>query len=132
MKSIGVILLTMALLISTLSCAAQDPIPFNELAHSSSAPPSSEDMRAGHDGQTTSSTHTFKRRHWTKGGKIMTFIGIPVMAAGGAAMGSTLHRHSNPQDISCLGDAFVLTGDIFLTASGIAVTAVGTTRRSTE
>lgn len=131
MKSIGVILLAMALLISTLPSAAQNPIPFNELAHRSSGTPSLEDMRADYDAQTTSSTQTYKRRHWTKSGKIMTFIGIPLMATGGVVMGSILHGGCHSEDF-CLPETMGLELGVIMTGSGIALTAVGATRRSTE
>ena len=136
MKSIGVILLAMALLISTQPCAAQDPIPFNELARSSSAPPSLADMRAGNGGQTDASTHIYGRRHWSKTGKVLTFIGIPLMATGGATMGATLHGGCNRNDGTCVGgaivDVFALMGEMLLTGSGVALTVVGATRRSTD
>jgi hypothetical protein len=131
MKSICAVLLAMALFVSTLSCAAQEPIPFNELARSSNAIPSLAEVRADHDAQMASSAHIYKR-HWSKGGKIMTVIGISVMAAGGALLGSTLERNCSANNMSCLGDAFVATGDILLTASGVAVTVVGATRRTPE
>jgi len=131
MKCFSAVLLAMALFVSTLSCAAQDPIPFNELAHSSSALPILAETRADNGARTTPSAHIYGRRHWSKGGKIMTIIGVSVMVSGGALMGSTSQRKCNTNNISCVGDAFVMTGDILLTATGVAVTAVGATRSTT-
>lgn len=132
MKGLCAVLLAMALFVSTLPCAAQDPIPFNELARSSNAIPSLAEVRADHGGQTAPPKYVYGRRHWSKGGKIMTAIGVSVMAAGGALLGTALERNCSANNMSCLGDAFVATGDVLLTATGVAVTAVGATRRTTE
>jgi hypothetical protein len=135
MKGFGVILLVITLLASTLPCSAQDPIPFNELARESSSSFSFADARADYGGQAASSTPNFKIRHWTRGGKIMTFIGLPLLAIGGVTIGSTLNRgcrQTGPYGRTCLGEDIVVTGEVFLTATGTALTIVGATWRSTE
>jgi len=132
MKTFGVIFLVIALFVSTLPCAAQDPIPFNELAHASPVPPSLADMRASSSAPTEYSKQIHGRSHWSRTGKIMTAIGIPVMAGGAALMGATLSRTCTNRNLSCLGDGFVVAGDVLVTAAGVAVTAVGATRRSTD
>lgn len=130
MKGFVVILLAMAMLASTLPCTAQDTIPFKELARESSSSFSFADAHADFDGQTTSTTQKYPRRYWTKGGKIMTFIGVPVMAIGGTWLGTTLHKGCLPQDSGCLQYDVSRFTDVILTVSGATLTVVGATRRS--
>jgi len=129
---LSAIFLVTALLFASLSCSAQGPVPLNSYTQMAALHPSLADARAMQAAQSSSPAQPVRHRHWTKGGKIMTIIGVPVMAAGGALTGATMSRHCNHNDISCFSDAFVLTGDIVLTASGVALTVVGVTRRSTE
>jgi hypothetical protein len=129
MKRFGVILVGLFLLASTLTCTAQDPIPFNELARESSSSFSFVDTRADYDGQTASSTQKYPRRHWTRAGKIMTFIGAPLVAIGGTWLGTTLHKGCLPKDGGCMQYDVSRLADEIWTATGATLTVVGATRR---
>jgi hypothetical protein len=131
MQRLGAILLGMALSFASLTSAAQDPIPFKSLAKVDGAQLSLSDFRAMSDGQATSGQA--KHKHWTKGGKVMTYIGIPVMAAGGAMLAYGL---SNGNSTSCSGNTCVSvewkwTGAAWLGTGGV-LTAIGLTRHSSE
>ena len=121
-------LLVLAVLFTSLPCKAGTPIPFKELEHSAGALP---DMG---DGSSASPSQPAHRSHWTKGGKVMTYIGIPVMAAGGAMLAYGMKNGNS--SISCSGNTCVSvewkwTGAAWLGIGG-ALTAIGLTRHSTE
>jgi hypothetical protein len=133
MQRLSAILLVMALIFTYLPCIAQDPVPFNSLAHMAAVQPSLAEVRAMSDGQSSPSGQPAKRSHWTKGGKVMTYIGIPVMAAGGAMLAYGL---KNGNSTSCNGGTCVSvewkwTGVAWLGVGG-ALTTIGVTRRSSE
>ena len=120
-------LLVLAVLFTTLPCAAENTIPFKALEHSAGLLPNMA------DGQSSSSIQAPHQKHWTKSGKIMTYIGIPVMAAGGAMLAYGLR---NGDSTSCSGNTCVsvswkYTGAAWL-GVGAALTAIGLTRHSSE
>jgi hypothetical protein len=134
MQRIWAILLMMALTIATLPCAAQDPIPFKSLAHMTGVQPSLADAHALTDGQAAPSGQAAKHRHWTKGGKIMTFIGVPVMAAGGAMMAYGMSNNNSTNcsaGSTCVSVDWKWTGVAWIAIGG-TLSAIGVTRRSTE
>jgi hypothetical protein len=80
-----------------------------------------------------STAPTVKKSHWSKGGKIMTYIGVPVMAAGGAMLAYGL---KNGDSSSCSGNTCVsvswkYTGAAWLGVGGV-LTAIGATRRTNQ
>jgi len=75
-----------------------------------------------------------KQKHWTKGGKIMTYIGVGLMAGGAGALGYGL---SNQNSLSCKAGSTCVAVDWKWTgvgwlAGGAALTIIGLTRRSAD
>jgi len=75
-----------------------------------------------------------RQKHWTKGGKIMTYVGVGLMAGGSAALAYGL---SNQNSISCSGGSTCIAVDwkwtgVAWLAGGSALTLIGLTRRSTD
>jgi len=75
-----------------------------------------------------------KQKHWTKGGKIMTYVGAGVMAGGAGALGYGL---SNQNSLSCSSGSTCIAVDwkwtgVAWLGIGSALTVIGLTRRSTD
>ena len=132
-------LLVVALLFASIPVAAEGPgpakkvIPFDHLAASSSSQPDLAAFQAAMNNLGSSTSQTTQKRHWSKGGKIMTFIGVPVMAAGGAMLAYGL---KNGDTTSCSGSSCVsvswkYTGAAWLGIGGV-LTAIGATRRTDQ
>jgi hypothetical protein len=126
MQRLFATLLALALLFTITPCAAENAIPFKALEHSATLLPNMADVQS-------SSAQPPARSHWTKGGKIMTYIGVPVMAAGGAMLAYGLR---NGNSTSCSGNTCVSvewkwTGAAWLGIGG-TLTAIGLTRHSSE
>jgi hypothetical protein len=73
------------------------------------------------------------QKHWTKGGKIMTFIGLGLLGGGGAAFA---YGESNGNSYSCNSGGTCLAVDWKWTgvgwmAAGSTLTVIGLTRHST-
>jgi len=134
MQRLSAIFVVTALLFASLPCLAQDPVPFNSYTQVAALHPSLADARAMADAQSNSSAQPVRHRHWTKGGKIMTFIGVPVMAAGGAMLAYGMKNGNT--SLSCSGNTCVSvewkwTGVAWLGIGG-TLTAIGLTRHSSE
>jgi len=133
------ILVIAALLFASLPVVAEGPgpakplIPFDRLAASSSSQPDPAAVQAAMNNSGSSSSQNVKKRHWSHGGKIMTFIGVPVLAAGGAMLAYGL---KNGDSSSCSGNTCVsvswkYTGAAWLGVGGV-LTAIGATRRTNQ
>jgi hypothetical protein len=75
-----------------------------------------------------------KQKHWTKGGKIMTYIGAGLMAGGAGALGYGLSNQNSPScsaGNTCIAVDWKWTGVAWL-AGGSVLTVIGLTRRSTD
>lgn len=74
----------------------------------------------------TQTNEVSRRKHWTTGGKVLTFVG-----AGIATMGTVLlvHGASNPGQLFARDEKFVGIG---ILAGGSVTTIIGLTRRSTN
>ena len=133
MKRLWAILLVMVLSFASLLCAGEGPVPFKESAVKTSSQMTLADIRAIMEDQANPSAQPVKHRHWTKGGKIMTFIGVPVMGAGGAMMAYGMR---NGNSTSCSGSTCVSvdwkwSGVAWVSVGGV-LTAIGATRRSSQ
>lgn len=119
-------LLVLAFLLTTLPCAAENEIPFKALEHSAGMMPNLA------DGQ-SSSTLPAARGHWTKGGKIMTYIGIGMLGAGGYMLAYGLKNGDSTScsNNTCVSVSWKYTGAAWL-GVGTALTAIGLTRHSRE
>lgn len=78
--------------------------------------------------------HPVPQRHWTKGGKIMTFIGLGLLAGGGAAFA---YGETNSNRYPCTGGGTCVAVDWKWTgvgwlAAGSTLTVIGLTRHSTD
>ena len=134
MQRLSAIFLVVAILFTSLPCIAQEPIPFNSLARMKVVQPSLSDLSAMPDGQSNPSAQPAKHRHWTKGGKIMTFIGVPVMAAGGSMLAYGMKNGNSASCSSnntCVSVDWKWTGAAWVAIGGV-LTAIGATRRSSE
>jgi len=130
MQRLSACLLVMAMLFTSLPCIAQEPVPFNALARAAAVQPSLSDLSAMPDGQSNPSAQPARHSHWTKGGKIMTYIGVPVMVAGGAMLAYGMKNGDNSSCIgTCMSVEWKWTGAAWLAVGGV-LTAIGTTRRS--
>lgn len=74
------------------------------------------------------------QKHWTKGGKIMTFIGLGLLAGGTAAFA---YSESNRNSYSCSSGSTCVSVDWKWTgvgwmAAGSTLTVIGLTRHSTD
>jgi hypothetical protein len=131
MQRLCAFLLLFASLFASLPCAAQEPIPFKSLANMAAVQPSLSDLREMQNGSSPQGTG---HRHWTKGGRIMTYIGVPVMAAGAAMLAYGVTK-SNSTDCSdgntCVSVDWKWTGAAWLGVGG-ALTVIGLTRHSSE
>ena len=81
-----------------------------------------------------SSDQRVHQRHWTKGGKIMTFIGVGLMAGGAAALGYGLSHDNTPVcngGGTCVAVDWKWTGAGWL-AGGSVLTVIGVTRHSSD
>jgi hypothetical protein len=82
----------------------------------------------------TSAQPAAKHRRWTKGGKIMTFVGLGLMGGGASALGYGL-SHKNTPDCSagntCVAVDWQWTGVGWL-AAGSALTILGLTRHTSN
>lgn len=80
----------------------------------------------------SSASQPSHQKHWTKGGKIMTFIGAGMMAGGAGALGyglSNENSYSCSAGNTCIAVDWKWTGVAWLAAGG-TLTAIGLTRRS--
>jgi hypothetical protein len=136
MKRLVAIFLAVAFFASTLPCVAAEPIPFKALSESSSALPTFAAMSASSDDQSFAA-HSGKR-HLSKAGKILTWIGVGMLASGGAEMAyGFIHK-----DDSCVSYDYnttcVSTGDLYKyggaadAATGAVLLLVGLTRHTTD
>jgi hypothetical protein len=119
------------LFFSTLPAAAEGPIPFKELARNGGIDPAISasnpmDSQSAPSDRPGTANH---QRHWTKGGKIMTYIGVGLMAGGGGALAYGLSKKDNYCYGSCFAFDWKWTGAAWLGA-GSVLTAIGATRRS--
>ena len=100
------ILVIASLLFASVPLAAEGPgpakplIPFDKLAASSSSQPDPAAIQAAMNNPANPPAQTARKRHLSHAGKIMTYIGIPVMAGGAAMLAYGL---SNGDSTSCNG-----------------------------
>lgn len=73
--------------------------------------------------QTNEGSH---RKHWTTGGKVLTFVGAGIATIGTVLM---VHGASNPEQLFARDEKFAGIG---MLAGGSVTTIIGLTRRSTN
>jgi hypothetical protein len=76
-------------------------------------------------------TSTTPHRHWSKGGKIMTFIGAGLIGAGTAAVIHGQNTQVACSNGTCTEIVWRATGAIWM-AGGAALVIVGVTRHTTD
>jgi len=79
-----------------------------------------------------SSTQPVHQRHWTKGGKIMTFIGAGLLGGGTGALAYGLsdeNSYTCSSGGTCVAVDWKWTGVAWM-ATGATLTVIGVTRRS--
>ena len=133
------ILVIAALLFASVPLAAEGPgpakplIPFDKLASSSSSQPDPAAVQAATNNPASSPSQSAKKRHGSRGGKLMTFIGGPVWAAGGAmlAYGLSNGDSSNCNGNTCVSVSWKYTGAAWMAIGG-GLTVFGLTRRTDQ
>lgn len=127
MMRLGAIVALMLLFSAAVPASAQNLVSPKLLPVKPSLRVGNETLNAafGQDSrtQTNEASH---RRHWTTGGKVLTFVG-----AGIATMGTVLlvHGASNPQQMFANDVKWTGAG---LLAGGSVLTIIGLTRHSTN
>lgn len=133
------ILVIASLLFASVPLAAEGPgpakplIPFDKLAASSSSQPDPAAIQAAMNNPANPPAQTARKRHLSHAGKIMTYIGIPVMAGGAAmlAYGLSNGDSTSCNDSSCVSVSWKYTGAAWLAIGG-SLTAFGLTRRTDQ
>ncbi len=132
MKLLGIIVLLTALSFSCQPASAQELVSAKLLPAPAELRAEIAKVNAGFDDPALSSSRAVHQKHWTKAGKIMTYIGIPLLAAGTGALAYGL---STQNSSNCSGTCFSVdwkaTGAIWL-SGGAVLTIIGATRRSTD
>jgi len=82
-------------------------------------------------GDDSSQTSTKPRRHWSKGGKIMTIIGAGLIGAGTAALIHGQDTQVACNNGTCVDVAWKATGAIWM-GGGAALVIIGATRRTED
>ena len=133
------ILVIAALLFASLPVVAEGPgpakpkIPFDELAATSSSQPDPAAVQAATNNPANSPSQSVKKRHWSHGGKIMTYIGVPGLAAGGAMLAYGLKNgdSSSCNGNTCVSVSWKYTGAAWM-AIGSGLTVFGLTRHTDQ
>lgn len=126
-------ILTTVMLFASLSASAQNLVSPKLL------PPPAELRVAATNaslGQTSNvpPAQPAPHKHWTKGGKIMTFVGLGLLAGGTGALAyglSNENSYSCSSGGTCIAVDWKWTGVAWMAAGG-ALTVIGATRRSTD
>ena len=130
----GAIVLGVAMSLTCLPASAQEMVSHKLLPPPAELRAAIPDFNVSFDDPATPSSQPVKRRHWTKGGKIMTGIGVGLLVGGGAALAHGLtnaNSYSCTSGGTCLAVDWKVTGGIWLGA-GAVLTALGVTRHSTD
>jgi len=130
MKLFAVSLLILGVLSSSTLAVAEGPIPFSTLGRNGGIYPAAIPLPDAKDTAATAPTQTPPPSHMTTGGKVMTGVGIGLIAigtlvfiAGAAAINdSWFHEAAAP----CMGVGAVLGG------GGTALIVFGSRRRTTK
>jgi hypothetical protein len=128
MKFVAVVFLTAGMLCNSMLAIAEGPIPFSALEQSANAQPSaalSHEATAG----STSARQT-QPRSMTRGGKVMTGVGIGCLALGGALIGTRIALRGNSFDVPHVANAVGYGGGAVLAGTGTVLILYGTHRRS--
>jgi hypothetical protein len=112
---------------------AKPKIPFDQLATSSSLTDPAV-IQAAMNGQSNPAAENARPRHWSHGGKVMTYIGVPVFVGGAAMLGYGLKNGDS--NLGCSGNSctslsWTYTGAAWL-ATGSFLTVWGLTRRTNK
>ncbi len=126
MKLVAVALLTLRMLCNAALATAEGPVPFKALMETAGAQPSLPPITDAKDQST--STSPVHGQHMTKGGEIMTGIGIGMLAIGGivvfrtAALGNCFGCSSHRAELYGAGGGAM--------AGGATLFILGYNRRS--
>ena len=123
MKLVAVSLLVLGMLCNSMLAMAEGPVPFHALMQSAGSPPSVPPINGARD--KALSTQPARPPHMTRGGKVMTGIGM--FAIGGVVVIGTALLDWGPHTAKV--DAGYATGG-GLTAGGITLFVLGYHRRS--
>jgi hypothetical protein len=128
MKLVAAALLVMGMLCNSALAMADGPVPFRTLMQSAGAQPTVPQATDGKD-KSTNPTQPARPSHMTRGGKIMTGVGVVMVASGGLVIAGTAALH----DFASTTRKAALYGGGGACATGGAVLIVlGIHRRSTQ
>jgi hypothetical protein len=120
MKRIAVALLILGMLCNAALATAEGPVPFKALMQTAGAQPSLPPMTDAKDQSTAVSTQPAHRPPMSSGGKVMTGIGIGMLAIGGgvvvgtAALGNCYGCSSHRAELYGAGSGIMAGGAILV------------------
>lgn len=126
MKLVAAALLVGLLCIPTLA-VAEGPVPFNALMRNEGAQPGIPPLTDANDQPTAASNQPVHKTHMTRAGKIMTGVGIGMVAIGGVVMAATPNAFATTTDKNELYGASGATMGV-----GVALIVTGVRRRSAQ
>lgn len=127
MKPVAAVALVVAMLCSSTLAMAEGPVPFRALMRNDGAEPSIPPLTDANDPPTAASNQADHKTHMTSAGKIMTGVGIGMVAIGGVVMAATPHAFATPTDKNELYGASGATMGV-----GVVLIVIGVRRRSAQ
>jgi len=125
MKPVAALALVVALLCSSTFALAEGPIPFKALMRNDGAQPGMPPLTDGSDQPAAASSQAVHKTHMTGAGKVMTGVGIGLVAFGGLVMAVTPNAFATQTDKNELYGASGATMGV-----GVVLIVFGVKRRS--
>ena len=119
--------LVVAMLWSSTFAMAEGPVPFKALMRNDGAQPAVPPLTDVGDQSTAASNQAVRKTHMTRAGKIMTGVGIGLVAFGGLVMAVTPNAFATQTDKNELYGASGATMGV-----GVVLIVLGVRRRSAK
>ena len=126
MKPVAVALVV-AMLWSSTFAMAEGPVPFKALMRNDGAQPTMPPLTDVNDQSTAASNQAAHKTHMTRAGKIMTGVGVGLVAFGGLVMAVTPNAFATQTDKNELYGASGATMGV-----GVVLIVLGVKRRSAK
>jgi hypothetical protein len=127
MKLGAAVALVVAILCSSTLAVAEGPVPFRALMRNEGAQSGIPPLTDVNDQPAATSNQAAHKTHMTRTGKIMTGVGIGMVAIGGVVMAVTPHAFATPTDKNELYGASGATMGV-----GVVLIVIGVTRHSAQ
>lgn len=98
MKLVAAVALLVAMFCSSTLALAEGPVPFRALMRNDAAQPGIPPLTDTDDPPAAASGKAVHKTHMTRSGKIMTGVGIGLVAIGGVVMALTPNAFATPTD----------------------------------